>query len=490
MAQANDIAQYALDLVNRFRMDPAGSFDRFIANAVTSAAHDPGVTAALAWFKVDLAALEAQLSALSPVAPLAWEDRLADAAAGHNKAMQAADLQSHQVPGELSLGGRVDATGYDWRALAENVYAYAENPDHAHAGFIIDWGYDTGETAATRSGGDGIQDPAGHRDALMVARYRQIGIDFLADSTGATKVGPWLTTQVMGDPVDKAPRLLGVVHDDGDFDGAYSMGEGVGGVSVSVTGGASGATAAAGGYALATRAGTQELTFAGGGLGQAVVLRIAMAADNVKIDLADGGRVSVSADAELLSGATELRALGIIGLTLRGSDAAERIMGAAGDDILHGEDGEDRLMGKAGFDTLHGGKRTDVLFGGAQGDEMHGGRGWDRMFGGQGDDVMFGDQGNDEMRGGNGRDRITGGDGDDMLSGGRGRDVFVFDTADGVDHILDWESKDRIDLRAHGITPSEVTIDTRGEDAVLLIGLTTVFIHGAAGDFNEGALLF
>jgi Ca2+-binding RTX toxin-like protein len=490
MSQPNDIAQYALELVNRFRLDPQGAFHRFIANDVTSAAYDPGVTAALAWFQVDLTALRAQLAALSAVAPLAWNDRLADAAAGHNAAMQAADLQTHQAPGELSLGARVDATGYVWGALAENVYAYAENPDHAHAGFVIDWGYDTGESGVNRSGGDGIQDPAGHRNALLTARYSEIGINFLGDADSGTTVGPWLTTQVMGDTFTSPPRLLGVVHDDADRDRAYSMGEGVGGVSVAISGGETVATTSPGGFALATAAGVRTVTFSGGGLAQAVVVNVTVGTDNAKIDLSDGAMLSVSADAEAVSGAAGLRALGFAGLTLRGGNGDELIEGNSGDNTLFGGRGEDRIKGGDGFDVVYGGGFSDILFGGAQGDRVYGGKGWDRLFGGQGDDRLFGEAGNDQLRGGIGRDRLVGGDGNDWLSGGPGRDTFVFDAADGSDRIVDWAPGDMIDLSGAGVAPGDVTIDIWGADAVLLVGLTTVFIEGAAGVFDEGALIY
>lgn len=490
MAQANDIAQYALELVNRFRLDPAGAFDHFIANATTGEAHDPGVTAALAWFQVDLTALATQLDALVAVAPLGWSDQLADAAGAHNDAMQAADEQSHQVSGELGLGARVDLTGYNWTALAENVYAYADNADHAHAGFVIDWGYDTGESAGKRFGGDGIQDPAGHRDALMTEGFTQIGIDFLADANGETRVGPWLTTQVLGTPVGAGPLLLGVVHADDDQDRAYSLGEGVAGVSLALDGSQAAASAAAGGYSIETSAGVRDLTFDAGGDARAVTVRVTVGGDNVKIDLSDAGFLSVSTDAEVLSWSNGLRALGTEDLSLRGGYANELIEGNSGDNQLFGGRGADRIKGGAGFDEIYGGGFSDALFGGSEGDKLTAGKGWDRLYGGQGDDRLFGEAGNDQLLGGLGRDRLVGGNGDDRLTGGAGRDVFVFDGADGTNRITDWETKDSVDIRGSGVELSDVSIGISGEDAVLLIAQTTVIIEGAADTFNETYLLY
>lgn len=489
MAQANDIAQYALELVNRFRLNPAGAFDHFIVNATTGEAYDPGVTAALAWFQVDLTALATQLDTLTAAPPLGWSDQLATAAAAHNTAMQAADEQSHQVSGEVSLGVRVDATGYNWSALAENVYAFTENADHAHAGFVIDWGYDTGETSATRAGGDGIQDPAGHRDALTTQGFSQIGIDFLADASGATRVGPWLTTQVLGKQVGGGPLLVGVVHADGDQDRAYSQGEGVAGVSLMLDTAGVTTSAAAGGFSIETTAGTHDLTFDAGGTARTITVRVTVGTDNIKIDLSDAGALSVSADAEILSWASGLRALGTAGLTLRGGYAHELIEGNSGDNKLFGGRGEDKIKGGAGFDEIYGGGFSDALFGGSEGDKLTAGKGWDRLYGGQGDDRLFGEAGNDQLYGGLGRDRLVGGNGNDRLTGGPGRDVFVFDAADGTDRITDWESRDRIDISGSGVDLSDVSIGISGADAVLLIAQTTVIIEGAADSFNESYLL-
>lgn len=481
--------QYALELVNRFRIDPHGFFDRHIANAATGEAYDPGVTAALAWFFVDLDALRAQLDALTAVAPLSWNGELHGAAAAHNAAMQEADLQSHQVPGEDGLGARADAAGYDWLGLAENVYAYAENPDHAHAGFVIDWGYDTGESASDRAGGDGIQDPAGHRIALMSDQYSEVGIDWLADSSDQTSVGPWLTTQVLGRPVSDPPRIIGVVYGDENADGLFSMGEGLGAVALGLDGADAGANMGAGGYALAASAGTREVSFAAEALSRTVTVSVELGEENVKLDVAADGMVSTSADAAVTGWAAGLKALSQEGLTLRGGWAAELIEGADGDDSLFGGRGADRVRGGAGHDVIYGGGFSDALGGGSEGDRLYGGRGWDRIFGGQGDDRLFGEAGNDRLVGGLGRDRLVGGDGDDVLLGGRGRDVFVFDESDGTDRIEDWDERDVVDLRGADVTPDQVEIGSSGPNAVLNVGATTVIIVGAAGSFDESDLL-
>jgi uncharacterized protein YkwD len=55
------------------------------------------------------------------LAPLRWNSALATAAYRHSSAMASHNTLSHQLPGELSLGARVRAAGYNWIAVGENI---------------------------------------------------------------------------------------------------------------------------------------------------------------------------------------------------------------------------------------------------------------------------------------------------------------------------------------------------------------------------------
>jgi Ca2+-binding RTX toxin-like protein len=403
--------QLLLELVNRLRTDPSGEFDALIADAAAETGVQANITRALAYFGVDLAALESQLAGLAAVAPLAWNTALAAAAETHTELMAETDTQSHRVTGEASLGQRITAAGYDgWTVLYETVYAYAEDMVYGHAGFVVDWGYDdedlTGSSlnADWQDTGDGIQDPAGHRLALMTAALTEIGIAAVAESDAGTGVGPWLITQDMGTRSDYEARLLGVVIDDRDGDLFYDIGEGMGGVTVTATGTAGTfvtETWEAGGYQMVLPAGSYTVTFSGGGLPGVIQASITLGDENVKLD-AQAAEAGDSAARDLT-----------------GTAAAEVLQGGAAGDALRGEGGNDTLYGGDGPDTLEGGAGDDFLFGGSTAADLR-----DVIYGGDGNDWAEGGSGNDALNGGAGSDTLSGGLGSDTLAGNSGADLL------------------------------------------------------------------
>ncbi|MBB5278661.1 hypothetical protein HNR26_004763 [Rhizobium rosettiformans] len=269
MTTPSAFSQYLLELTNRARLDPMGEYTRLVTNAPQN------VQSAINFFKVDLSVLKQQFDALLPAAPLAWNDKLANAATAHSQAMINQDTQSHQLPGEAPLGQRVLAAGYDFRSLGENVYAYAQDPFHGHAGFFIDWGVSP----------TGIQIGAGHRVNIMNSRFTEIGIGYLVDSDVRTSVGPHVMTQNFGTRFDDKPQLTGVVINDLDGDKFYDIGEGVANIVISATGSAGTFTTTtwdAGGYNLALPSGSYQVTFKQGSKVWSTTASVG--SDNVKLD--------------------------------------------------------------------------------------------------------------------------------------------------------------------------------------------------------------
>lgn len=156
---------------------------------------------------------------------------------------------------------------------------------------------------------------------------------------------------------------------------------------------------------------------------------------------------------------------------LWGGRGADTLLGGQGDDTLLG-DGPNYLSGDLGNDRILAGTYADTIFGGDGRDEIYGGGGADTIKGGADWDTIWGDAGNDVIDGGQGNDFLLGRAGADVLTGGEGFDFFVFAVGDspaveGVfDHIADWTSFDRLDLRGAGsdtrafVAVNDAAIDT------------------------------
>lgn len=109
---------------------------------------------------------------------LSMSSRLVAAAHAHNHKMAAYNTMSHQLPGELGLGPRVLAAGYDYRTAGENV----------------GW-----NSLMTQSGAQYLQTLMynelppndGHRQNILNPTYRHVGVDILFDTLHHKL---WLTT--------------------------------------------------------------------------------------------------------------------------------------------------------------------------------------------------------------------------------------------------------------------------------------------------------
>lgn len=80
-----------------------------------------------------------------------------------------------------------------------------------------------------------------------------------------------------------------------------------------------------------------------------------------------------------------------------GSDIADTLVGAAGNDIIMGEGGADSLVGRDGDDQIEGGAGNDTLIGN---------NGNDTLEGGADDDLLVGFGGDDSIDGGDGLDTV------------------------------------------------------------------------------------
>jgi uncharacterized protein YkwD len=243
MANPTAQEQELLELINRMRLHPQEELQILLDAAdPTNASYDPAIKRALDDFNVNINTLKTQWSKLkTAVAPVAWSSNLNQAAIGHNQVMIKYDQQSHYVgkydaAGKLitayesDLAGRLTDVNYQYTLAEENIYAYGQSVLHTHAGFAIDWG--------NNPDGSGLQNPAGHREALLSGDVREVGIAITPENDDKTKVGSLVVTQDFGNrsALDRKAWLLGVAFQDSNKDGWYEANEGLNDVSIQITG--------------------------------------------------------------------------------------------------------------------------------------------------------------------------------------------------------------------------------------------------------------
>ncbi|NJN60179.1 MAG: hypothetical protein HC795_00370 [Coleofasciculaceae cyanobacterium RL_1_1] len=393
--------QYLLELTNRIRLDPEHELDRILTT------RDREVSNALDYFETDLTVLRQQWKELEPAPPLAWSGELHNSAKTHNQRMIAADTQSHFLPNEPGLIDRMRDAGYDPSSVAENIFAYPDSIEAAHAGFAIDWGV----------GPNGIQEPAGHRISMTNALYREVGIDITEERNPNTAVGTFVVTQHFG--IDRNAiwgmgdaYLVGVVYTDAiKDDDFYTPGEGLGGVTITVSDLVSDRvfsteTWDAGGYQIALPAGQYRVDFTtdlnDDGSLEVVSRSVTMGRDNLKLDWI--------ADFEQFN-ATLANATTTVSANANAAPAIERSRfplssDTSYDDILLLELDIPSGIEPLDLDTLnpelytnHSSDQRDVIFGLPSGDTISGAGGNDYISGNDGGDTLFGNRGDDALLG-------------------------------------------------------------------------------------------
>ena len=245
--------QYYLELINRARANPTAEGVRL---ATTT---DSNVLSAYSSFGVNLVLMQSQFALLPPAPPLSMNATLITAARAHSQNMLQNNYQGHSGPdGSLTTRLQNYTAGANGWSIGENVYAYSKSVWYGHAGFEVDWG------GSATSGG--MQSPPGHRQNIHSTTFREVGIGVVLGSNGSGGVGPQLVTQDFGMVGGLPPFVTGVVYRDLNGDGFYEPGEGVGGVTVTVSNTNSYAvTASSGGYSVPVAgSGSYTVTFSGG----------------------------------------------------------------------------------------------------------------------------------------------------------------------------------------------------------------------------------
>jgi uncharacterized protein YkwD len=156
------------------------------ASAPTAAA-SVGSTCNLADFRASLLARINQVRAtgadcgadgvFGAAAALTWNDKLTVAAEGHSQDMAAKNYFSHTSADGRTLGDRVNATGYAWSSLGENIAAGYAGVDAVMSGWIAS---------------------PGHCANLMNAGFAEVGVVCVPGTAGDTYSTYW--TMDLGRP--------------------------------------------------------------------------------------------------------------------------------------------------------------------------------------------------------------------------------------------------------------------------------------------------
>lgn len=258
--------QAMIELVNRSRQNPGveaqGYRDAADPAKRAGDAIDWNLADAYTDFGVNMGVAVQRISALPVVPPVAPNAKLMTAARQHTGWMYAARVQSHTQPPATSASDsitrRINATGYNWAGLGENIYAFGRDLYYTHASFEVDWG-----------GSDfGMQNPAGHRINNHSKDHREIGVGLHLGYSGygAADVGTVVGTVDFGSQRNTPAYVTGVAYYDVNGNQRYDENEGIGGLRVDVAGASYHAvTAPGGGYVVPvpTAAASRAVTWSG-----------------------------------------------------------------------------------------------------------------------------------------------------------------------------------------------------------------------------------
>ncbi|NEO56782.1 MAG: hemolysin [Okeania sp. SIO3B5] len=276
-----------------------------------------------------------------------------------------------------------------------------------------------------------------HRVTLMNPNFQEIGISSLQGpfTSRGTTFNAVMSTQNFAYSAAGGPFITGVAYTDAvTNDDFYTVGEGIGGITVTAVDTANSAntftttTWDSGGYSLDVAAGaTYDVTFSGdldqdGQADDTATYQVTVGSENVKQDVVSDNLPPTEPEPPIEpEPPSDPDNFNII----YGSDKNDNLRGGVDNDAIYGEGGNDKLIGSKGNDILNGGNDNDILNGGNDNDILNGGNDNDILNGSKGNDILNGGTGNDELNGGRGNDILNGGTGNDELNGGIGNDTLI-----------------------------------------------------------------
>ncbi len=277
----SDEEQLVLELINRSRADANAEAQRFLNilqnnldGAIVSSVDFFAQTLIdqTTGFDTFLSAMVDQFALLPQnQPPLSFNSDLIDAARFHSDDMFQNVFQAHNGTDGRSSFQRMADFGYPNTGFrGENIFAFSESAEHAHAGLDIDWG----TSGTTGLNENGMQSPAGHRGSIHSSNFTEIGIGVTlgVNTVGNTTVGPFIITEDFGSRSDITPFITGAAYFDINGNDFYDLGEGLSGITVEVFGNDFFAvTTTSGGYSVPVPGnGSYTVTYSGTGFDDVV----------------------------------------------------------------------------------------------------------------------------------------------------------------------------------------------------------------------------
>jgi hypothetical protein len=222
-------------------------------------------------------AIGLDLSNVAPAPLLAFQPLLIQAAREHSQDMNDRGYVSHVSPDGQSLLDRLTwGVGFPWTAYGESIAAGRNlaDPEVALRSLIQD---------------DGVAD-LGHRRHLLALdalfqNQNQVGIGIVQQGSGDHRNYCTIDTAA---GADARPILTGVVHNDVNHSGRYDLGEGLGGVTITVAGVGSTTTWDSGGYRFPLDPGTYTVTASGGALAAPFTRTVTVGSTNYRLNFTVG----------------------------------------------------------------------------------------------------------------------------------------------------------------------------------------------------------
>jgi hypothetical protein len=211
------------------------------------------------------------LSGVAPAQPLAFSTLLESSAQSHSQDMNDANYFGHTSSTGQTPDQRMTSAGFNWYAWGESIAAGFSTSSSALQALIVD---------------QGVPDLA-HRIQLLALSglfqgQNQVGIGIVS---GSGTYGTYYTIDTAQAAGDSNSFVTGVVYNDANNTGQYAVGEGLGGVTVTASNGATTTTFGSGGYSLELAPGSYTVTFSGGGLASPVVRSVTIGSQNVEEDV-------------------------------------------------------------------------------------------------------------------------------------------------------------------------------------------------------------